>query len=234
MTVLRRFVCFYFMCLFVLGCANPYERQMQVDGYYKLGVSHLVSGNTQAAFLQFHEALKLDPKNKEVLNALGTVHIELRDFPKAALYFQQAIEQDKTYSEAYNNLGFVHYNLGNYGTAIELCTKALENPLYATPEKAYYNIGRSYYHMKQYGEAVAAFSNAVKRHPNFIQGYYAMALAYNADNKYDRAAESLGVAIGLDTRFQGNLMLAERKFKEALKTSSNREDLEGFLEILHY
>ena len=231
LAVLLAFVVF---SLLLVSCISPQTRA-EADAKFKLGQSHLISGSNQAAFVKFHEALKIDPKHMDALNGLGYVHMSLREYDKAEEYFLKAVAVDKEFSEAYNNLCFTYYQGGRYHKAIDACNKAVENPLYPTPERAYYNIGRSYYKLKKYDESVAAFEQAVARHPNFFQGYYAVALSYNGMRMYSKASKSMGIAIGLDPRFQGNKKLAEDNFR-AMKREGVIDPLEAdqFIEILHY
>ncbi len=224
------------LVLATASCRTPGTKRSEIaESTYQLGMSHLVSGNTQSAFVKFHEALKLRPRHKKALNGLGQTYINLREFDKAEEYFRKATKVDDSYSEAHKNLCFALYNLGRFEDAVESCKRALENPVYRSPEKAYYNLGISYYKMGKYPDAIAAFGNAVKRFPGFIPGYYRLALSYNSNQQYGKASETMSQAIGLDPRFQGDKQLAEswiigQKEKELLSPAEANQ----FLDILHY
>jgi Tfp pilus assembly protein PilF len=223
------------LALGVTACKTASKRNLEVESLYKFGMSHLVSGKNQAAFVKFHEALQIDPDHKESLNGLGYVYLGMEEYEKAAEHFGKAIAIDDSYSEAYNNLCFTYYNLARYQEAISTCEKAVENPLYATPEKAYYNMGRSYYKMGKHQKAVESLDQGLKRHPNFFQGYYAMALAYNALRQHGKASEAMGLAIGLDPRFQGDKQLAENKLRELKREGVyDPKEVEQYIQILHY
>jgi len=220
-----------------VSCAGTSKKENEAQAHYKIGVSHLASGNIQAAFLKFQEALKLDPDNKEIHNALGNVYLRLEEYGNAEEQFETSLRIDRHYSEAYNNLCYVHYMTGRFKEAIESCGKALENPLYATPEKAFYNLGRAHYRLGNFAEAAAAFTNAAKRYPNFFPAFYGLALAYNASRMYGEAASAMGDAIGFDPRFLGDRVKAEKEFRkqmaDALDTREHK-DLKDYIEILHY
>ena len=220
----------------VSSCRTPGSKSSEIaQSNYQLGMSHLVSGNTQAAYVEFHEALRIKPKHKEALNGLGFVYLSRNDYKKAEESFRSAAKVDKEYSEAYNNLCFALYSQGMYNEAIESCSQALDNPVYPSPEKAFYNTGRSYHKMGRYKDAIEAFGEALKRHPNFFQGLYAQALSYNSNRQYGKAAEAMNVAVGLDPRFKGDKHLAESKFKELKERGTIApEEVSQFLEILHY
>lgn len=217
----------------MVGCSGTSKRE-QSDSLLMLGMSHLMANNNQKAFVSFHEALALDADNKEVHMALGTVHLRLEEYGRAEEYFQSAARIDPEYSEAYNNICMSKSMRKQYQEAIEYCNKALANPLYPTPEKAYYNLGRIYMTLGKYQDAVNAFNNSIKRAPNFIRGYYELALAYNAMKDYGRAAEMMGVAIGLDPNFKGDRLKAEARFRELRPTARHPEEFNQMIEILHY
>ncbi|MCK4911192.1 MAG: tetratricopeptide repeat protein [Thermodesulfovibrionales bacterium] len=224
------------LALALTSCRTPGSKRSEIaESTYKLGMSHLLSGNTQTAFVKFHEALKLKPKHKEALNGLGQTYMNLRDFPKAEENFRKAVKVDASYSEAHKNLCFALYNLGRLEDAVEACKRALDNPVYNSPEKAYYNMGISYYKMGKYPDAIDAFDNAVKRRPGFIPGYYRLALSYNSNRQYGKASDTMNQAVGLDNRFQGDKRLAEDWFRQQKKNEMiSPVEADQFLDILHY
>jgi type IV pilus assembly protein PilF len=240
-SIKHKYIRFVFVSLVILlamalvSCRTTTTRSAVVESTYKLGMSHLVSGDTQAAFVKFHEVLNLKSNHKESLNGLGYVYLDLDDYEKAEESFRKSVKVDKMYSEAQNNLCYSLYRQDKFTEAIGSCEDALKNPLYRTPEKAYYNMGRSYHKMGKFPEAVIAFENAVKRHPGFFQGYYMQALSYNANRQFGKAAKVMNLAVGLDHRFQGDKQLAESKFKQLRdKGFLNPKEVDIFLEILHY
>jgi len=224
------------LALGALSCRSPGSKKSEIaQSNYQLGMSHLVTGDTQSAFVKFHEALLLKSNHKEAMNGLGYVYLSRNDYKKAEESFRSATKVDKEYSEAYNNLCFALYSQGMYKDAIESCSHALDNPVYPSPEKAFYNTGRSYHKMGRYKDAIGAFEEALKRHPNFFQGLYAQALSYNSDRQYGKAAEAMNLAVGLDPRFKGDKHLAESKFRELKEKGIIAPDeVSQFLEILHY
>jgi tetratricopeptide (TPR) repeat protein len=218
----------------LVACAGSKRDPVQSKAMFDLGISNMRSGNNNKAFVKFHEALRFDDENAEALNGLGVIHLNLAEMDKAMDYFNQAILIKPDFSEAYNNLCYVYYKTEDYTMAIASCKLAIENPFYTTPEKSLYNIGRSYYKMGKYDESIKYMEKAVKRFPNFFQGYYALALSYNAAKLYPSASKNIGLAIGFDPRFLGNALRAEEKFMKLRHTSPDAKLYEEFIEILHY
>ncbi|MEJ2183994.1 MAG: tetratricopeptide repeat protein [Nitrospirota bacterium] len=233
-TVLSAFV--IGLLLTTVSCSTMGHRKKEAVAQYKLGVSQFLAGNNQAAYVRFQEALRLDPNNKEVYNALGNVHLRLKEYEKAEKSFKKAVNLDSQFSEAHNNLCYVYYKTGRYEEAITSCERALANKVYATPEKAFYNLGFSYYRLERYDKALGAFEDALRRSPRSFQAYYGLALVYNAQGRYGKASEAMGFALGFDPRFRGNAARAEQEFMKEQTESAGLDfkDLSDYIEILHY
>jgi Tfp pilus assembly protein PilF len=222
------------LTLLLLSCAGV-EDKRESKAHYKLGVSYLSSGQHQAAYVEFQKAMNLNPKDKEIHNALGIVSLKLEDPESAEGYFTNAVELDPGYSEAFNNLCFLYVTIGQYDKATESCLEALGNPIYTTPEKAFYNLGRAYYMLGDYARAVESFKNAVRRYPSLLPAYYGLALAYNATHNYGKAAEAMTKAIELDPRFKGNGKKADEEFRRQLAARGGvSKDISDYIEILKY
>jgi len=169
-----------------------------------------------------------------VHNALGIVFLNMDDINSAEKSFQRAVDVGDDYSEGYNNLCYVYINKREWDNAIKNCKKALENPLYPTPDKAFYNLGRVYYLRGNFQDAENAFNNTIKRAPSMPHGYYGIALSRNAMGKYSQAAEALKNAIEFDPRFKGDRHKAELEFMHDSLEAKDPKDLIDYLEILKY
>jgi tetratricopeptide (TPR) repeat protein len=218
----------------LLSCATSERKRNEAEAYYRVGVSEMRAGNNQSAFLKFQEALRLNPRNKETHNALGSVYLRLEELEKAETHFKRAGAIDKEYSAAFNNLCHVNYLKKDYKTAIRYCEKALVNLLYATPEFAYYNLGKVYREIEEYDKAIEVLKSGLRRNPIFAPAYYELALVYNAKKMYGSAAEAMESALSFDSRFQGDHQKAEREFKQQKHTARNPGDFQVFIDILHY
>jgi len=150
----------------------------------------------------------------------------------------KAVSLDDSYSEAWNTLcSIYHIYLGRYDKAIDACSKALENPLYPTPEKPLYNLARIYYKQGNNQKSLAYANKAIRRFPNWFPAYYIQALAYNSLGNYNEASIAMDTAVGLDPRFQGNKKKAESFFKKnrGKKTYfETPQEADLFVDILHY
>jgi type IV pilus assembly protein PilF len=218
-----------------VSCATTSKKDIQqAQAHYKMGVSHYAGGNIQAAFVEFQTALNLDPDNKDVHNYLGVVYRRLGDLNAAEEHFLKATAIDPEYSDALNNLCLVNYETRQYERAVDNCKKALENPLYASPDKAFYNMARAHYRLGNFDAAIDAYQEALKRVPGLYPAYYGLALCYNAKEEYGMAAEALGEAMRLDPSIRGDRSKAEEVFMTRKNKGENPADVKDLLEILNY
>lgn len=221
------------------GCAsvNTEEKIKESSAHYQLGVSYLNENNIQLAFVEFQKALKLNPNDKEVANAIGIVYLmKLEDYPQAAEYFQRALSLDKNFSEASNNLGLAYEKSGRYAEAVEAYKSALTSPVYRNAQKALNNLGRAYYRVKRYNDSIAAYKEAIRRSYDFHLPYYGLALSYNAIGKYNDAAIALQRGIEIDPAYKGDKVkaLKDMREKKILLAGEEEKDLEDLLEIMNY
>jgi len=213
------------------------SREREAESHFKLGVAYRNDNKIQQAFVEFHKAYELNPKNKEVVNAIGILYLlHLDDTQKALEYFDKATKLDPFYSEAYNNLGYAYEKMGSFDKAVTFYKKALSNPVYQTAEKAYFNLGNAYYRQGKFADAIAAFKESIRRVPDLHQPYLRLALCYNALGKYGDAADAMAQAIKTDPVYKGNREKALEDFtlRKLRTTGYEEQDLRDFIEIMKY
>lgn len=228
-----------FLTIFIFSCstAKTGENIQKANAHYQLGISYLNDNNIQPAFIEFQKALELNPKNKEILNAMGVIYLlKLENYPEAIKYFQKALKIDKNFSEASNLLGFAYEKTGRFDEAIESYKMAMSNTLYKNPEKAFNNLGRVYYRIKRYDDAIDAYKEALRRFSDFHLPYYGLALCYNAKGQYGDAATAITRAIELDPLYKGNKDKAKEDFenKKLIAKGEEEKDIIDYIEILRY
>lgn len=220
------------------SCASVSENDIKNSQYhYQLGVSYLNDNNIQPAFTELQKALKLNPYDKEIHNALGVIYLtKLEDYAKARDHFEKALSIDKNYSEAATNLGNTYANLKEYNKAIESYQAALSNPQYKNAALALNNLGMVYYRLSKFDEALSAFKEALKRYSDFHAPYYGLALSYNAKGQYGDAALALKRAIELDPLYNGDINKARIALGNQKLTAkgAQEQDILDYLEIMQY
>ncbi len=198
--ILSIFFCVLFsvLCALFYGCATAprVEDARKAETHYKLGISYLAKEHLHKAFVEFQKAIKVNPKNKGSLNALGYISTRFKDYDKAIYYYKRAISIDPNYSEAMNNLGVTYSEIENWDEAIKYFKMALRNPLYVTPEMAYSNMGYALYKKGDYLNAINTLKDALTRYSDFPQPNYFLGLVYiklgknkTAIDKFKKAVE---------------------------------------------
>jgi tetratricopeptide (TPR) repeat protein len=236
---LKRLILIATLCMipFITACASTENREVKATAYYKIGVAYLNENKIQQAFVEFHRAYELDPRNKEVLNAIGYIYLIHLDKPEEAIaYFNKAVDVDPDYSDAYNNLGYAYEISGKLERAIAYYKKAISNPVYPTADKTYVNLGSSYYRLGRYNDAMTAFKEAIKRNPDFFLPYMKVALCYNALGKYGDASTAMTRAIELEPTYKGDKEKAieDLTLKKIKATGYDEQEIRDYLEILKY
>jgi len=188
-----------FCVLFFSACAtvNDTEKTKQVETYSKMGDSYLSSGKPTEAYTEFQKAILLDPNNKEALNRLGYISALFRKYNEAISFYQRAIKADPNFSEAIFNLGVVYLEVENWDEAVKCFRAALNNPLYASPEKAYLSMGYAYYKKGEYPKAEDSIKEALLRNPVFPMANYTLGLVYVKNKDNMAAIEEFKKAVGI-------------------------------------
>ncbi|KPJ98300.1 MAG: hypothetical protein AMK71_11615 [Nitrospira bacterium SG8_35_4] len=186
-------------CLFLFACstAPTTEDIKKAESHNKRGASFLSNGDLNKAFVEFQEALKVNPENRETLNYLGYISYRYGKNEEAVSYYKKALAIDPNYSEAVNNLGVTYAALEQWDKAIHQFNAALKDPTYRTPDLAYSNLGFVYYMKGEYREAEMALREALVRNPVSARTMYVLGLVYIKLGDDSLAIDSLMKAIGM-------------------------------------
>lgn len=185
--------------LLFMSCVttSDIEDVRSAEVHYKLGISYLAEQRLSDAFIEFQKAIKLNPEDKNSLNALGLVSTEFEKYDDSISYYKRAIAIDPNYSEAMNNLGITYTRMENWDEAINYFKMALKNPLYITPDVAYSNMGYAFYKIGDYINAQDALKKALLRAPDNPQALYILGLVHVKLGKDDTAIEEFKKVIAI-------------------------------------
>jgi len=162
------------------GSSSPLER---AKIHTELGVSYYENGQLGVALEELNIAVAADKTYAPAFNALGLVHMDLKEDDQAEKYFRQAIKIDPSNSEAKNNYGMFLCQRGRQKEGIRQLLDALKNPLYATPDAAYRNAGLCARKAGDTKSAEEYFLKALKLNPNQPQALYNLAeINYQRDD----------------------------------------------------
>ncbi|QLH04842.1 hypothetical protein C5F49_05570 [Nitrosopumilus oxyclinae] len=143
----------------------PQERSLVDIDYnlkrlYKKGINLMADEKLEDAIEMFEQALRIDPKNVEVLMKLGYARFHLEEFSDALKVYDKVLEIDVTNPEAWNLKGLVHYEQKKYAQALDAAQKAIESD--ATYGMAWYNKACFLSLLNQVPESLEALKRSIE------------------------------------------------------------------------
>lgn len=105
----------------------------------QLGIGYLQQNNLELANEKLSKALRQDPNSASAHNAYAILQDRLLQAEKAEYHYKRATELDRKDSQANNNYGAFLCRNGRELESEKYFMRALDNPLYGTPEYAYTN-----------------------------------------------------------------------------------------------
>lgn len=137
------------------------------------GVIEIVRANNGTWSPDLHRELltlyRINPRDPEVLQALGLVEKRMGSFLEAEQHFREWIGLEPNSSAAFNNLGNVYLATNRVDWAVEAYQKAIQ--LEPSRAEAHYNLGQAYLHKFLLNEAEAKFRQAKELQPRLISFY---------------------------------------------------------------
>ncbi|MEZ7892056.1 MAG: tetratricopeptide repeat protein [Candidatus Wallbacteria bacterium] len=148
------------------------ESQALIQKYEK----YVAEGDYQEAKRALIKALAEDPKNIQIKNNLGTLHIMLGDYGKALDQFEEILKLNPEYANAYINIGIIMSRKGDYEKAI----KVLKQGLALNPDSAvaHYNLGLSIVGLEKYQDGINELKLALQIDPKYSEAQSALGEVY--------------------------------------------------------
>jgi Flp pilus assembly protein TadD len=137
----------------------------------------------------FEQAMRLDPENAFIYNALGAAYAQLRQWSIATGLFAKAIELKPDYAEAYFNRGVAYHNAGRYELAIQDFSWAVDEEPY--DPLALDLRGKTYLSLLDYQSAKTDFDRALELNPSDSIALLGRGKAYFRQGKYSEAIRDL-------------------------------------------
>ena len=178
----------------------------------KLGISYMQEGRYEKALERLNRAREARSNYPPTYNALGVLYQKLRMYGVAEDNFKKAIKLNPKDSSTLNNYGLLLCQTQRYEEADKIFMRAVNNPLYTTPELVYNNAGICALNNEQIKLAENYFKEALRRDPkigptlirmselSYGQGNYMPARdylkRYLESNKPSAKSLWLGIMIG--------------------------------------
>lgn len=194
--------------------AIPYLEQVKtwapdnVEAAYVLGISHIQTGNPDAARAAFARMFKVPPASAaaHLLNAQMMIRQEFEDFAEKEL--RAALALDPRLPQAHFLLGELAIYRANIALGIELLQKEIEiNPGFGM---AYYRLGEAYTRELKWDEAIGPLQKAIWLSPYFSGPYIVLGKVYLKKGDLTNAEGMLRRALKMDpNNYSGHHLLAQ-------------------------
>ena len=170
---------------FSAGCQTTSPRQQSVIGpepevnqvadlQTQLGIGYMAEGKFELAWERLNKALNTDPKYSTAHNAMGLLYERLGQTEQAHVHYQQAVKYNPADSSSRNNFGSFLCRQGKIDAAQEQFIKAVNNPLYETPEIPYANLGLCLFQIGESNNAETYLRQALELNPQIPNALIAM------------------------------------------------------------
>jgi len=125
---------------------------------------------TDDALVVFHEILKFDPKNLNVLTHISNIYRAKKNIRKYNFYLRKISIIDKKNYKIFNNLALTYKELGKYPLAEKFFLKSLKlNRKYVLVN---FNLGLLYEEKGEFQKAINYYLEVISLDDKFISAYY--------------------------------------------------------------
>ena len=133
----------------------------------RLGIEYMRLGQHEVALQKLQKALEIDDRNVEANTGLALLYERLNQNESVSKYYETALAIEPNNSSTHNNYGSFLCRFNRGEEAQTHFKRALENPLYKTPELAYTNAGLCALKTQDRNKAMEFFRKALETRPEF-------------------------------------------------------------------
>ncbi len=161
-----------------------------------LGVAYDARGQSDAAFGEYREALRLDPGLSDAHNNLGTALMAKGMVEEAIREYREALATRPGYAMARHNLGLSYACRGELGNAIREYREALRlKPAFV---EARINLGLALAISGDFGRAIEEYRKAAMLSPDDAVLHFNLASALRAIGRAGDAVDEYRISTGID------------------------------------
>ncbi len=172
-------------CVAVENKPTDTEKASEIN--VQLGIGYLQQNKLELANEKLLKALRYNPKSASAHNAYAILQDRLLVKDKAAFHYKKATTLDPKDSQAANNYGIFLCRNNKEAESEKYFLRALNNPLYRTPEYAYTNAALCLLKINRRDEAIVYLTKALAANSNFPIALITMAKIYFDDQNFKGA-----------------------------------------------
>jgi tetratricopeptide (TPR) repeat protein len=179
------------------------------------------TGKDDEAFVDFQDAVKLNPNNWRALHNRGVSHAMAGKTAEALADFNSALQFEKTYPAVYFNRGELYSTQAKWDEAIVDYTQAIT--LNVKDVRSYTNRGYAQYQLRNYKAALDDFAKALQIDANWAPALVHRGALHGDNARWEEASKDYRQAIQVSPDFglafqQAAWMMAtcpDAKFRDA-------------------
>jgi Flp pilus assembly protein TadD len=184
------------------------EQFLDAYSFLRAGMANERTGNYPGAVRLYRRGLEIEPRNVELLNAIGFALFQDGKSQEATVELEKALAIDPKHWKAHNNLALASIDLGE----LELAEAHYRESLAIQPQPAIYNdLGFVLERLGMTDDAAAAYRKALELDPGLSSAHY-----------------NLGTSMARS----GAYAAAEKHFRAALRTNPNAQTYTGLGVVL--
>lgn len=145
--------------------AEQARNERLVETQVQLGVGYYEQGNLEVALEKLKMAIEVQPEYAPAHSAIALVYKDMRLFELADEHYRKAISLSPDEGGTYNNYGVFLCQRNRPEEAEKYFLKAVNLPLYRTPELAYENAGACIRRIPDTKKAEAYLNRALELNP---------------------------------------------------------------------
>jgi Flp pilus assembly protein TadD len=184
------------------------EQFLDAYSFLRAGMANERTGNYPGAVRLYRRGLEIEPRNVELLNAIGFALFQDGKSQEASVELEKALAIDPKHWKAHNNMALASIDLGE----LELAEAHYRESLAIQPQPAIYNdLGFVLERLGMTDDAAAAYRKALELDPGLSSAHY-----------------NLGTSMARS----GAYAAAEKHFRAALRTNPNAQTYTGLGVVL--
>ncbi len=181
----------------LLSSAVPKDIHTRAKLHTELGSMYFQSGNFIVALEELTIAISINPNYAQAFSTRGVVLFYIKELVSAEKDFQRALNLDEKDPEISNNYGWFLCQTGREKESIAYFQRALNNPLYQTPEVVNLNIGGCYTKIGELDLAEDAIRKSLRFSPDNPSAFLQLATISYKRGNYDAAKKHLAEVVRL-------------------------------------
>lgn len=185
-----------------LATQQPSPAAPESDATYHFMMGHQaeLSQDIETALKEYHAALKIDPKSREVQSRLAAIYFALGDFPQAVQYAEEVGQGAGQEPQMLTQMAGILASAGKPERALALLDKAIDS----APERgeSYFPKGLILLNQKRVAEAEQAIRKGLQYSQDSPIGYYYLGRVSIEAGNSDQAVANFDRAITLNPAFE--------------------------------